>query len=287
MSSSSPVLFSTTLRQNRIWTNYFDVVILPPPAVQDHAIALSRQLEKYGGQFVLGKNRFLPHISLYHIPVLPEDFADFSQAVQQSASRHRGGELRLRSIDMPLLMTDKPAWLRQLQRDVVSQTIRYFDWKYGGRRAVEYRTSAGQTQSSCAEASQGIWEPDDRNFVPASYYADKPQGLGNGQRDSSSSLQADAVCHRGDFNLRTGSVAFLSASDYANRTRQNVEEGQSNLRFRISDLSCRIRPISKSSAVGAGGVVLLEGTTPPFAEKRANGPPPNSDHRFLDHRRIY
>src|SRR5262249_11827001 len=97
----------------------------------DHAIVLSRQLEKHGGQFVLGKKRFLPHISLYHIPVLPNDFADFSRAVQQCASRHRGGELRLRSIDTTLLMTDKPAWLRQLQRVVVSQTIPYFDWKHG------------------------------------------------------------------------------------------------------------------------------------------------------------
>src|SRR5215470_11063324 len=114
-----------------IWTNYFDVVILPAPAVRDHAIALSRQFAKHGGRFALGKKRFLPHISLYHIPVLPPDFEDFSRAVQQCASRHHGGELRLRSIDAALLMTNKPVWLRQLQRDVVSQTIPYFDWKYG------------------------------------------------------------------------------------------------------------------------------------------------------------
>jgi hypothetical protein len=50
-----------------IWSDYFDVVILPPPAVRDQAIALSRQLKKYGGRFVLGKTRFLPHISSAHI----------------------------------------------------------------------------------------------------------------------------------------------------------------------------------------------------------------------------
>src|SRR5262245_59901987 len=55
------------------WPNYFDVVILPSAAVRDHSIALSRKLQKYGAKFVLGRRRYLPHISLYHIPVKPED----------------------------------------------------------------------------------------------------------------------------------------------------------------------------------------------------------------------
>lgn len=122
------------------WRNYFDIVILPPPAVRDHAIALSKELERYESKFVLGKRRYIPHISLYHIPVRSEDFAAFSRTVQNIASRRQGGDLRLRSIDMPLLMTDKPKWLQQLHLDVVNQTSRYFDWNSGAKDSwgIEY-----------------------------------------------------------------------------------------------------------------------------------------------------
>src|ERR671922_9628 len=110
------------MKQADIWRNYFDVVILPPPAVRDHAIALSKELERYGGKFVLGKRRFIPHISLYHIPIRPENFAAFSRTVQEIASRHHGGDLQLRSVGMPLLMTGKPKWLKQLHLNIVKQT---------------------------------------------------------------------------------------------------------------------------------------------------------------------
>jgi 2'-5' RNA ligase len=114
-----------------IWRNYFDVVILPPPLVRDHAIALSTELQRYGGKFVLGKRRFMPHISLYHIPVRPENFDAFSQTVKAVAARQTGGDLQLRSIDMPLLMTDKPPWLQKLHMSIVKQTSPYFDWDHG------------------------------------------------------------------------------------------------------------------------------------------------------------
>jgi 2'-5' RNA ligase len=102
-------------------------VILPPPAVRDHAIELSNELKRYGSKFVLGKRRFMPHISLYHIPVRPADFDAFSEVVAEVASRRRGGELRLSSIDMPLLLTTKPRWLTQLHLSIVKQTIKFFD----------------------------------------------------------------------------------------------------------------------------------------------------------------
>jgi len=114
-----------------LWQNYFDIVILPPPALQDHAIALSKQLKPYGAKFVLGKQRFLPHISLYHIPVRPEHFAEFSKAVREIASRHAGGRLRLTSVDMPVLMTDKPAWLNRLHLQLVDRTCAFLDREYG------------------------------------------------------------------------------------------------------------------------------------------------------------
>jgi 2'-5' RNA ligase len=120
-----------SVKRSDIWRNYFDVVILPPKAIRDHAIELSRQLAQHGGKFVLGKRRFLPHISLYHIPVQPENFAAFSETVEQVAARHPGGDLRLRSLEVPFLMTDKPKWLKQLHLDIVNQTSKFFDWKYG------------------------------------------------------------------------------------------------------------------------------------------------------------
>ena len=114
-----------------VWKNYFDIVILPPPVVRDYAIDLSARLEKYGTKFVLGKRRYLPHISLYHIPVRPQNFAEFRKEVQTIAKNFDGGELKLRSIELPLLMMDKPKWIQQLYIDVVKKTSKYFDWDCG------------------------------------------------------------------------------------------------------------------------------------------------------------
>jgi hypothetical protein len=114
-----------------LWTNYFDIVILPPPPIRDYAIDLSARLKKYGGRFVLGKRRYIPHISLYHIPVRPENFPAFREEVETITERFNGGELKLRSIELPLLMTDKPKWIQQLHLDIVKKTSKYFDWDYG------------------------------------------------------------------------------------------------------------------------------------------------------------
>jgi 2'-5' RNA ligase len=119
------------MKDSGLWQNYFDIVILPPPAIQDHAIALSKRLEPYGGKFVLGKNRFIPHISLYHIPVRPERFAAFSDAVRNVASTHPGGTLQLTSVDMPVLVTGKPEWLSELHRKMVEHTNAFLDREYG------------------------------------------------------------------------------------------------------------------------------------------------------------
>jgi hypothetical protein len=119
------------MQDSSLWPNYFDIVLLPPPPVMDHAIALSQQLQRYGGKFVLGTGRYIPHISLYHIPVRPERFAAFSNAVQNVASTHAGGRLRLLSVDMPALMTDKPEWLTNLHLQMVEHTAAFLDREYG------------------------------------------------------------------------------------------------------------------------------------------------------------
>lgn len=121
------------MKNDEIWRNYFDVVILPPRNVRDHAIALSKKLEKHGGKFVLGNLRYIPHISLYHIPVRKNDFEEFREEVRKLSVSSKGGELKLSGIDMPLLMTSRPPWLKKLHRDVVKRTIKYFDWKYGAQ----------------------------------------------------------------------------------------------------------------------------------------------------------
>lgn len=122
------------MKSSAIWNNYFDVVILPPPAIRDHAITLSKELRTHGGEFALGRRRFLPHISLYHIPVRPRVFDAFLRTIREVAGKSTGGVVQLKSIDMPLLMTDRPQWLKRLQRDIVSEAVKYFDWDYGVER---------------------------------------------------------------------------------------------------------------------------------------------------------
>ena len=114
-----------------LWPNYYDIVILPPPDVQEHAIALSKVLEPYGSRFVLGIERFIPHISLYHIPVSAERFETFAKTVQDVASGNSGGKLRLVSLEMPVLVTDKPDWLTALHQEIVGRTGEFLDRQYG------------------------------------------------------------------------------------------------------------------------------------------------------------
>jgi 2'-5' RNA ligase len=125
---------STSMKSENLWPNYYDIVILPPPAIRDHAIELSRKLERYGGKFVLATESFLPHISLYHIPVQPQRFEAFCNTVRDIASRSAGGVLRLVSIDMPVLMTDKPDWLILLHEHMVGRTVTFLDREYGAAK---------------------------------------------------------------------------------------------------------------------------------------------------------
>src|ERR1051326_3170456 len=133
--------------KSTLWPGYYDIVILPPPDVRDHTIALSRQLQNYGAKFVLGRRKYMPHISLYHIPVKRERFDSFAAAVAAVAQSHNGGVLKLRGIEMPVVMTDKPSWLKKLHRDIVRQTLPFFDWEYGSLCLTRSGEQQPETQS--------------------------------------------------------------------------------------------------------------------------------------------
>jgi hypothetical protein len=122
------------------WSGYYDVVILPPPAVRDYAIQLSHQLR---GPWVLGKRKFLPHISLYHIPVRDEDFKDFARTVKEIGRTAEWGKLETTGFDMPLLSVSKPDWLDRLHRRVVRGTLQYFDKAYGAEKTFSLHRYSG------------------------------------------------------------------------------------------------------------------------------------------------
>jgi 2'-5' RNA ligase len=142
-----------------IWKNYFDVVILPPPPVQEYAIRLSRRLARYGGEFRLEKRRYIPHLSLYHIAVQPKDFDAFREEVRKIAAAFEPHELRLKNIESRLLMTEKPKWLTKLHRDVVAKTSRYFDWTSGRQDSIGVGWLPPKLQPRAAAYAQKYGSP--------------------------------------------------------------------------------------------------------------------------------
>ena len=110
-----------------LWPGYYDVVILPPAPVRDHALELSEALHRMGGHWRLGKRAYLPHISLYHVPVRAEDLDAFLNELQLIVNTTRWGSLETRAFDMPVMTVSKPDWLKRLQERVVRRTVRYWD----------------------------------------------------------------------------------------------------------------------------------------------------------------
>lgn len=117
--------------KKKIWKNYFDIVILPPREVADYAIRLSRKLSRYGTKWTLGKNSFIPHISLYHIAVRQEKFGAFVFEIQKAIKNTRPGYLTTTAIEPNSLIFDKPAWVQELYLKVIKKTLKYYDWDYG------------------------------------------------------------------------------------------------------------------------------------------------------------
>ncbi len=120
----------------KIYKNYFDIVILPPKEIRDYAINLSKQLYKHNSKWVLGKESFLPHISLFHIPVESKNFDNFVSELEKIVKGFKAGKLKINNLMLwkphfaILLMTDRPEWIRKLYLKIIRRTLKHFDWDY-------------------------------------------------------------------------------------------------------------------------------------------------------------
>lgn len=112
-----------------IYRNYYDIVILPPKPLNDYSISLSQDLRNLG-KWTLSRRQFIPHISLYHIPVKPIDFDKFISAIAEVLKRSDPGRLQTTAIRSNLLMLDKPEWIRKLYMRIIKRTLPFFDWDY-------------------------------------------------------------------------------------------------------------------------------------------------------------
>jgi 2'-5' RNA ligase len=113
-----------------LWPGYYDVVILPSDPLRDHAIELSEKLQRMGGLWRLGSRAFLPHISLYHIPVTSEDLEPFLDELQLIVNTVQWGDLQTTGFDMPVIMISKPDWLKNLHHRIVNRTARFRNRRY-------------------------------------------------------------------------------------------------------------------------------------------------------------
>jgi hypothetical protein len=160
----------------KLYPNYYDIVILPPGAVRDYAISLSQTLQPRGAKWVLGAKRFIPHISLYHIPVKPERFAAFAGALEQAVRGTPAGRLQTTGIESNLLMLDKPAWLRRLYLKVIKRTRPYFDWDYGVDRLWQIdHFAAGRRRSMRRSLAQYGTPMVGINFRPHIHHAHRAE----------------------------------------------------------------------------------------------------------------
>ena len=115
--------------------------------MQRYAIDLSRRLQKLGGKWSLGRNEFIPHVSLYHIPVGDHDWAPFLEALQVIAAEAPTGDLETTGFDMPVLTVSKPKWLDDLHRRVVRRTVPYFDRQWGAEKTWRLNFFSGRRRA--------------------------------------------------------------------------------------------------------------------------------------------
>jgi len=127
-----------------LWPGYYDVVILPPALVRDHALELSEKLYRMGGLWRLGKRSFLPHISLYHIPVRAVDLDPFLNELQLIVDTAQWGSLQTTGFDMPVMMVSKPDWLKNLHERIVRRTIRFLNRSYGVEKTWSLERFSGR-----------------------------------------------------------------------------------------------------------------------------------------------
>lgn len=122
----------------RIIKDYYDIVILPPPAIRDRAISLSREVAAAGGLFRLGRKSFLPHCSLYHIKVKPGQYEAFRRDLTAVVQGFRPGQLTMqggrKTTHWDLWDISRPDWLVRLHNQIIRRTARHFDFGYGVER---------------------------------------------------------------------------------------------------------------------------------------------------------
>jgi len=124
-----------------IWQNYFDIVILPPTEVSEYARRLSQDLRQYGIPWTLGRQSFIPHISLYHVPVKPQDFGAFATELNTVTKHFTPGYLRTTIIEPNFLMFDKPLWLQKLYLKIVA--LPAFEWIRNGNSRGDHPRGNG------------------------------------------------------------------------------------------------------------------------------------------------
>ncbi|MBI4085836.1 MAG: 2'-5' RNA ligase family protein [Candidatus Liptonbacteria bacterium] len=152
-----------------IWPGFYDIIILPPEPIQRQAIKLSAWLHENGSPWKLGAEEFLPHLSLYHLPVRPEKFREFTGALDDVVCGFRGGDLRLTGVSVRrihravFLTTDKPKWLSDLHLLVIKALRHFFD----EARREEIRTRWGKMTPGMRNGFRSYGTPMTQvNFVP-------------------------------------------------------------------------------------------------------------------------
>ena len=119
--------------------NYFDIVIIPPPLEKNYAIKLSREIGGGGkGKFILGRSQYVPHISLYHIPVSNRKIKELHNVLKNILVATKLGILTLKKIKIPKegsiwIEVSKPLWLEELHKRVVKGISGFRDTKFDVR----------------------------------------------------------------------------------------------------------------------------------------------------------
>jgi len=118
------------------YTHYFDLVIVPPALEKNYAIKLSREIGGGGkGEFVLGRSQYIPHISLYHIPVNHRKIREIFSVLKRIVLGSKLGLLTLKRIKIPKegsiwIEVSKPQWLEHLHQRIVRETSEFRDTKF-------------------------------------------------------------------------------------------------------------------------------------------------------------
>ena len=118
-----------------LYKGYYDVVILPSPRVRDYVIKLSREIRKRSRtRFVLGQQKFLPHISLYHVPVKSKDLLKFRTALSSILTRVKLGTLSTTALKRQegdsiwaSINIRKASWLKKLHSAILKGAVKFLD----------------------------------------------------------------------------------------------------------------------------------------------------------------